>query len=332
VKAPKFLFFSIMAALIGCHTLTKKEILISNPCDYVERLPSMGTVFEVQYVDTCGKPDPDKILRLAKEELDQMETAMSLYQSESEISRLNRVGSVEASQHFINVVNESLKHGQLTEGYFDITIWPVLKLIQKSLKVSNQPPQKKQLESLRELVDFKNVSVLGKQIKFKKQGMAISLDGVAKGYAVDVIAEKLRLSGILSFIVNFSGNMRIEGRHADGRPWSLAVYDPVTEAVVKIPVASTPLSVASSGIDFASYSKDKLWHHIINPKTLRPANELIATSIVGPSATVCDVLSTATFAMGPNQAVRILLKNYPQYRYRLETRNGKITTNLTGAN
>ena len=289
----------------------------------------MGTVFEVQYIGACDRSEQsaDHDLTLSiKNVLDTLEAHMSLYQSSSEISKLNRSGKIEnPSQDLREVVELSLKNAPLTEGYFDITVWPVVKLIQDKFKDTASPPSNEDLEKLRSLVNYKNITINSNGIMFLNPGVMITLDGVAKGYAVDKIADLMEAHSIYNYIVNFSGNMRVKGKQMDGTLWKIAILDPLTHQDILIELKNE--SIASSGIDYASYSKDKKWHHLINPKTLRPANTLVTATIVGPSAAMCDVLSK-TFVMGAKKAVEILKKNFPEYRYRFESKE-EVVTNIS---
>ncbi|MEQ1877223.1 MAG: FAD:protein FMN transferase [Bdellovibrionia bacterium] len=273
-------------------------------------IPSMGTVFEIQYLTSCG---PDSVGPAIKAKLDRWEASMSLYQSESEISRLNRYGILEdPSADFLKLLSISIGHSQATKGYFEITVWPVLQLIKTNFKTTGKPPRAHALEMLKPLVDSAGIE-LSRQIRFKNKGVMITLDGIAKGFAVDEIGRWLRAAGISNFLINFSGNMLAGGYRADEKPWTVGIPNPVTGETTTIELHDE--AIASSGVDYSFYSKDKKWHHLINPRTLRPANGAVATTIVGPSATTCDVLSTATFALGSTTAAKILAENYPKYRY-----------------
>jgi FAD:protein FMN transferase len=283
----------------------------TNLCQKDLHIPSMGTVFELQYVAGCE--GHDLIGREIKAKLDRWEASMSLYQSQSEISRLNRYGILEdPSADFLRLLNISIGHSRGTNGYFDITIWPVLQLIKASFKLKGVPPSKEALDNLRPFIGVTNIE-LSNQVRFKRKGVMISLDGIAKGFAVDEIGKWLKEVRISNFLINFSGNMLAGGYRADNKPWTVGVPDPNTGELITIELHDE--AIASSAVDYSFYSSDKKWHHLIDPHTLRPAGGVVATTIVGPSATTCDVLSTATFAIGLSRAKKILAENYPKYRY-----------------
>ncbi len=325
----KVLISGLFFLLSACVGEGKKNL--GSDCEFIEHILSMGTVFEFQYVDFCNRSEKNlKIMHQIKSVLDEIETSMSLYQSESEIRRLNRTGILKnPSQEIYQVVKLSLLHGELTHGYFDISVWPVLSLIKQKSKNGILSFNQNELKKLRLLVNYKNIALTSKDIRLKRS-MEITLDGIAKGFAVDQVSDYLDKAGFRSYLINFSGNMKSRGTHANSSPWSVGVLNPETQELY--PVSLINEAVASSGItsqtDNTVFSKDGKWHHLINPKTLMPANEMISTTIIGPSATVCDVLSTATFVMGEKESKSILSENYPEYRYRYVTSDRKIVSNF----
>jgi FAD:protein FMN transferase len=328
VKLRKYAgILGLVSVIIGCQTSSIQNFKTAE-CEFVFRIPSMGTAFEVQYVDKCENRYGKDMLDAISSRLESMESSMSLYQKESDISRLNRTGRIiGADPDFVAVTRLGLWHSEMTEGYFDVTIWPLLEMIQRNFDQRKSPPPPAALREKAKLVDFRLVEVRGRAITLKKKGMGISLDGIAKGFAVDAAAEILKRSGIRSYVVNFSGNMRVRGIHADGTRWKIVMLNPVTAEL--LPVPSGEFAVASSGIDFAKYSDDGRWHHLIDPKTHRPANKMLGSSIIGPSAAVCDILSTATFVMGPKVARKIMLRKYPDYSYWFVNKDGSTETNVT---
>lgn len=284
----------------------------------------MGTVFELQIVTLCKDKPSDQIILKAQAILDKMEREMSLYQPTSDISQLNKEGKVKIpSPEFKNVVEMSIVHGNKTQGAFDISVWPVLLKIQNSFKINRQPPTEDDLKNLKPLVDYKQIEVSEDQIKFKNSNMMITLDGVAKGYAVDLLFDFFKSQGYQNILLNFSGNMRWSGHRQDGKKWKVQRWNPFSQKVEKIPSLKSG-AIASSGIDINNYSEDKKWHHIINPQTLHPANEWISTTVVGPNAAVCDILSTAIFTLSKDQLQKMIPQEYSDYKVWAVNSKGKV--------
>lgn len=281
-------------------------------CEVQHTIPSMGTLLKLQYLDSCDKKNDHEHALETKRILDRLENSMSLYQSQSEISQLNKNGVLKKpSQDILSVVQLSLKSGDLTEGYFDISIWPVLAFIKDHFAKSDSASKDQDVDGFRERVDYKKIVATDSEVKFATKGMMITLDGIAKGYAVDLIADVLKSRGIKSFLIDFSGNMMAHGRNTRGRVWTVAVESDSAKPEV---VSLDNEAISTSGSRYATYSEKNKWHHLLNPKTLRPVNTVKSVTVVGPSAAVCDMLTTAVFVMDSGTASRIIKKNYPSYR------------------
>jgi len=115
--------------------------------------------------------------------------------------------------------------------------------------------------------------------------------GLVKGWALGRACAILELAGHTSFIVDGAGDVRIRGHRAAGTPWRVAIRHPVERDRVVAVVAGTDLAVATSG----TYEKGP---HILDPRTQRPATELVSLTVVGPDIAEADAYATAAFAMG----------------------------------
>lgn len=276
----------------GCQSLPPKGLLNPAPalCLTDHRVPSMGTFFQLQLVHDC-EWDAQGAVLASKRILDAIEAVFSLYQPESTLSRLNRDGYIcSAPDDLLHLVAISKEYFERSEGAFDITILPALRAIEESFRKNQRPPQK--LHRLRPLVNSRLISVEHHCVRLDRKGMALTFDGVAKGYAVDRVAEALPPS-VKGYLLNFSGNMRWSGRKPQG-PWTVGVWNPVLQTVIKIEVGESG-AIASSGPERAHFDSHQKWHHIINPKTLRPPQYYSSVTVVASSAMECDILST-TFA------------------------------------
>lgn len=304
---------------------TAKEL-----CFYHEKLPSMGAFIEFQFQSRCNDSAKKQLVLNIKNYLDLLETEMSLYQSQSAISILNATGrSPNVSSSFEYLIEQSKQHSINTNGAFNILILPVLKEIQSSFALTHQPP--KHLSQFKNLLDLNDVILAQQQIFFRKKKMMITFDGIAKGYAVDQIANQLQKQGINNFLINFSGNMRWQGRREDSKYWQIAIWNPITQEAQKL-IETESGAIASSGTDRNHYSKDQKWHHIINPRTLKPADTILASSALGPSAMICDLLSTGLFIFSKTEREEIFKKNYPEYSFWVIDKNYKEFSTVKLAN
>ncbi|MCB0350643.1 MAG: FAD:protein FMN transferase [Bdellovibrionales bacterium] len=289
-------------------------------CITNQKLPSMGSFFEIQIATNCAKKIDSKVFTEIQTGLEQIESELSLYQTDSPINKLNRNQKLQLSKepkssggHMLTLLPLAMSTNQNTDGAFDITILPVLQLIQKSFQNKNRAPDNAELDQLKPLVDSSAIQFSSENVTLNKKNMGVTFDGVAKGYAVDEVAKKLNKKGFQNFLLNFSGNMHWQGHKATKTPWKIALWNPVAHSVLTIK-ADSKGAIASSGAENTHYSEDKKWHHIISPKTLRPPNHWAQTSVSGLSAATCDALSTAFFVLSESEIRKALKEHYPEYK------------------
>jgi len=136
----------------------------------------------------------------------------------------------------------------------------------------------------------------------------LDFSGIAKGYAVDVLAQWLQSKGILHFLIDIGGEVRAKGYRSDSQPWIVGIQNPHTRALSTLPQLRLLLlnrSIATSG----NYRNFRLLRgqkivHTIDPRTGYPlATDILSASIVHPSCAVADALATACMVMGSTRAL-----------------------------
>lgn len=286
------------------------------------KIPSMGTIFEIQLASTCGH-DQSPFLKSAQEILKNWEEHFSLYQENSPISRLNKNGfHKDPSAIFNEGLRESIRHFHSTYGQFNILVEPILSEIRKSFTKDHRPPDLRVLDSMKSLLKIENIQVTENHVNFSVSGTKMTLDGIVKGMAVDKVAELAESAGLMNYLINFSGNMRWKGSPPGKRRWILKAWNPVKAKAFNVEVPKEG-AMASSGPEHNSYDEKFAWHHLISPATLRPAHFWLQTTVIGPSAGDCDVLSTATF-VSDKRLLKKILKNYGGYKAYTVDARGKI--------
>jgi thiamine biosynthesis lipoprotein len=317
------LYFLIIGGLFSLFLSPSVEAKsVKTLCQYDYKIPSMGTVFEIQLVSRCGQEHKELTLE-AKNILELWEREFSLYQSQSPIQVLNRTKKLSAvSPQFREGLDLSIEAHQRTDGKFNILVGPVLALVRASFKEHKGPPTNENIDRLRPSLDIENLIIEKNSVSLKGPEAQITLDGIVKGIAVDKVRDLMTEFEISHFLLNFSGNMVWKGQPLDKKSWSLKAWNPVLQKTfdIKIPEEG---AIASSGPEHNSFDEKWKWHHLIDPKTLRPSLHWMQTTVITTNAKDADVLSTALFVSNESE-IKKILKNYPGTRVYLVKPDGKV--------
>lgn len=250
----------------------------------------MGTIIEVV--------SPDKqTAGIVFAEIKRVENLLSIYDENSEISRLNKQGRLEAGEDTLFVIKRAGEFWRATQGAFDITVEPLMELWGFYNK-NHRLPNDFEIEDTLSLIGFDKIEIDGNIIKFKLKGTKVDLGAIAKGYAVDCAIEKLRIAGINSALLNAGGDIYCLGEKS-GSVWRIAI-----RSGEKINSAGylelTDKAVATSGGYEQYFVVDEVQYcHILNPKTGRPADSGIASvTVIAEDCLTADALATSIFVLG----------------------------------
>jgi thiamine biosynthesis lipoprotein len=271
--------------------------------------------------------------------LDSVNAWMSIYQSESEIARINREAyrrPVPVSETTFAVLQRALEFSALTAGAFDITVGP-LSACWKGAAAEGRVPEPDELEAARRIVGSDKI-VLDPEtrtVRFLAGGMRIDLGGIAKGFAVDGAAAAVREAGVSDGIVEVGGDLRCFGRipaaqigrrptlpvrtprdregirhsektpYRDLRPWPLGVQNPFDERLLgKIAVPEG--AVATSG-HYRRYITigNRRFSHILDPRTGWPVETPASVTTIAVDALTADALATAITVLGTSTGLAL---------------------------
>jgi thiamine biosynthesis lipoprotein len=241
------------------------------------------------------------------DEIERLESLLSRHRVGTPVWSLNETGVVRAPPpEVLEVVQKALDYSALTAGAFDMTIAPLLNLYNSSFSETGVAPPRAEIQQALALVGSEHVRVSDGEISFEKAGMAVTLDGIAKGYIVDRAVEVLRRRGAERVLVNAGGDMASAGEALGGDAWRIGLQDP------RVPDGSLGVvrlqgeSVATSG-DYMQYlTPDMSLHHILDPRTGLSPGHTSGVSVVAPSAMAADALSTAALVLGPREGMELL--------------------------
>lgn len=256
-------------------------------------------------------------------EIKRLEHIFSLYQSDSEIRRLNRTGQlVHPPQELVEVLAFSLQLARQSKGHFDPSIQPLYELYAAHFRTPSRDahgPSEQALQQALDKVDHRAITVESDRILFEQPEMAITLNGVAQGYITDRIAHLLAQYGFEDILIDV-GEIRAHGHRADGRQWTAAVADPrasqpADQHLLSVQLGKpSPALATSSGFGSPFHSTAKPgqlpgFHHLLNPHTGHSAAQYHSVSVRAPNAMLADGLSTALTVM-PEEPAQALLTHW----------------------
>lgn len=238
---------------------------------------------------------------IARNEADRLESAFSLYRSDSEISRLNRDGFLNRpSQDFRILLARAMEAWQATEGAFNPAIQPLWRFLAQHFSgtAESLEPSRKELKQLLALCDPSRLTVNGSRIEMAPS-MALTFNGIAQGYITDQAAHLLEQRGLSNILIDLG-----EIYALPGKSWDIAI--PGEERHVPL----RQRALAHSAGNATRFTANGNWHHLLDPLTGHSANSFAAVTVLAPSATEADLLSTALFVATPERH-RAILSRFP---------------------
>jgi thiamine biosynthesis lipoprotein len=305
-------FLSISA----CAALSATLLGLPIPCDAVKfsaelyklsfSRPGMGTFVNITVLDS-SRDRAETAIEKSYQEMDRLISLLSRFDHNSPVSLLNRDGYLkDVPPELLLLLQASIHYNTISSGAFDITVLPILTLIQQSFSSTGQAPSEVEIDRIRTVVGSHHLKISRKSVSLARPGMAITLDSIAKGYIVDRIMTILREQGIHHGLVNAGGDIAVFGGKDNKHPWRIAIQDPYKQWS-KVDVLSLYTgAVATSGNYEIYFDQEKLYHHLISPGESLPANENTSVSVRAPSVMAADALATAVFIMDPAQGAQFL--------------------------
>lgn len=239
---------------------------------------------------------------------------LSTYIVESELSQINlaSVGHcIGISEDLWRVLEVADDVARLSEGAFDITIGPIVDLWGFGASDGDyRVPHSEEIVALMPMVGAKSGLQLDKEQRclLKRKALKIDLSAVAKGYAVDELANILHALGATSFMIEVGGELRMAGNNARGKPWRIAIEKPETAArQVQEVLSLSGVGLATSG-DYRNYFEvdGRRYSHTIDPRTGYPVkHDLASVTVVSANTAKADALATAILVLGPDEGMRL---------------------------
>jgi thiamine biosynthesis lipoprotein len=230
---------------------------------------------------------------------------MSLYRRESQLCALNRDQMLRDAHPFLlSVMKASRIMSQQTDGAFDVTVQP-LWMVHDTAMRRGEAPNDAEIAVARRKVDWRQIEIGPEAIWLHGGGRAVTLNGIAQGFAADRAMEAMRGEGIEHALVD-SGEIATLGRKTSTEAWSVGIQHPRHEDAYAAVVRLDSRSLATSGDYATTFAPDFRDHHIFDPRTGRSPGLLSSVSVAALTSTEADALSTAVFVLGVERGLGLV--------------------------
>ncbi|WP_077001944.1 FAD:protein FMN transferase [Variovorax sp. KK3] len=243
----------------------------------------------------------DRALDAAVAALRRVHGQMSLFDPDSAVSRLNRDGHLNLPPaELVEILGIAHAVSRDSEGAFDVTVQPLWTAFESAQR-AGRLPEPGEVAAARARIDWRALDVSRRRIRFDMPAMAVTLNGIAQGYAADLARTVLAKHGIRHALVD-AGEFAPLGRNKASRPWALGIADPHEEQALIARLITDGRCVATSADNLTAFSADRRHHHIFDPRTGYSPPSLSAVTVAAPSGAIADALTKVFFVAGPAQA------------------------------
>jgi len=241
--------------------------------------------------------------------IEKIDMLMSTFRRDSQISLVNKLKAnelIKVSPEIIQVINKASEIYGLSEGAFDITVFPLVKLWNSygdHIPPRNEVAQTQTLVGQDKLVIDKKYGYVG----VSEEGVAVDLSGIAKGFAVDEAINILKREGIRNALIDAGGDIYCLGSGPDKRPWRIGLKHPRRDELIAT-LRLKDIAVATSG-DYEKFKiiDGKRFSHIIDPRTGYPIKDMpVSVTVLAADCTTADGLATAISVMGSEKGLELI--------------------------
>jgi len=272
---------------------------------------TMGTSYHIKLAPTA-KIDLTSLKERINSRLVGIDNKMSTYKKDSEVSRFNSYSGgdwVTVSAETMSVINAAQEISQLSNGAFDITVGKLVNLwgFGPTVRV-DALPDINTIETLLSQVGYYKLELRKTPPAIRKSDKNIYLDlsAIAKGYAVDAIAQLLIENQIDNFLVEIGGEIITHGEKYQHQPWVIGIESPVSQQrSIRKRLILEDVAMATSG-DYRNYFEENgvRYSHTIDPTTGYPIkHQLASVTVIDSTCMRADALATAIMVMGPDKGL-----------------------------
>jgi thiamine biosynthesis lipoprotein len=287
-------------------TTLSLALLSCTPAVMSQSMFVLGTTCLINFYN-CTEKAAKPAYRAIFERFYEIEARMSVNTDGTEVDAINENAGIRAvgvSEDVFTVIERSLAYAALSDGAFDPTVGPLVKLWGIGMSDMPSVPPQEAIDAALHLIDWRAVQLNKDEqsVFLTRSGMALDLGAIAKGYAADEAARLIEQYRIPQAIINIGGNVLVYGEKPDKKKWRIGIQNPLGERDVSAGVISIAGSrtLVTSGIYERFMEVDGTrYHHILSTANGFPVqNGLLSVTIIAEKSIDADGLSTAIFALG----------------------------------
>ena len=264
----------------------------------------MGTLFRIT---VWTDRDPGVAIRAAFARVAELDDRLSDYKPDSELNRLCRAGGGEPGDDLLALLKASDRLARETDGAFDVTQGPVVRLWREARK-SKRLPEPVALMNAADRSGYQNLVIEGKRVQLLLPGMQLDLGGIAKGYAADAALDVLKRAGFGAALVAASGDLAMGDAPPEQAGWRVGIDSflaPKGEFARVLTLRNCAVSTAGDTEQFVEIDGAR-YSHIINPHTHRPLTNRIGVTVVAGKGIEADGLDTTLCVLGVARGLELL--------------------------
>ena len=271
-----------------------------------ETRPLMGSGVTI----TAVHESKDAAVQGIEEAFSEMERLVQIFnrhQPDTPVSFLNETGRLkDAVPELRDLLGKAMSFYHRSGGVFDPTVLPVIEMIKSNAEDRDAVSlTNSDLHDALALVGAKSLEINDCGIYFSRSGMAVTLDGIGKGYIVDCASDVLSACGISNHLIDAGGDIRARGERAPGQPWIVVIKDPEDIGAYSAVIQLKDAAVATSG-SYEIYFDAEHRRQSVNPQTSAAPRTGVSVSVTAPTVMEADALSTSAFVINADSAVRFI--------------------------
>ena len=269
--------------------------------------PMLGTFMQVNALATV---EPSELYTMMMEIDQEAKASMSLFDEKSLLSRVNRNQTDLVDHHITHCLELSRRFSKMSDGSYDVTIAP---LVEAYGFAGKDRGAQVNVDSLLEFIGISKVEIKDGRLLKADPRVKIDFNSIAKGYVVDMAAERLEKMGVESYLVDIGGEVRCKGTNDKGGAWRIGIETPfdgnnTPGAFIQQVISLSGCSMATSG-NYRRYYIDEQGNkvaHTIDPKTGRSVvSDLLSATVIAPTCAEADAYGTMFMAMGKERSIAL---------------------------